>query len=352
MKAAGESMRAAVFERPGSIVVRDVSRPRCDPAGIVARVVACGICGSDVRNYRVGLRSGKAGQVMGHEISAEVVEVGPECSRFSVGDSVAIAPDVSCGVCHYCSVGLVNLCDDHRMIGTHWPGGFAQFIALPAEVLSRGMVHAIPKGLSHRHAALSEPLSSVLATQESARIGPGSGVAVFGDGPVGCMHVEIARSRGAAPVIQVGRRRLALAAPFKADLSIDVNRGDVPQQIRAATGGLGVQTAIIATPAAETQELGVESVAKRGTVVLFGGLPRESPFTRLDANRIHYNELRLVGSFSYPAGSHREALEAIRDGLISAERYISRVVPLQGIEEAIQASERGEVLKVLVDPWM
>jgi len=345
-------MKAAVFERVGRMVVREVPDPACDAGGIVVRVKACGICGSDARNYRAGLRTGATGQVMGHEIAGVVERAGAACTRFHEGDALAVAPDVSCGACRFCARGLVNLCLEHRMIGTHWPGGFAEMLALPGEVMERGIMHPIPAGLEFRHAALAEPLSSVLAAQETAGIGPGRSVAVFGDGPVGCMHVQIARWRGASPVILAGRRRLALAAAFHPDLAVNVASEDPVPAIRRATDGRGVDVAIIATPAAESQEQGIGCVDKRGTVVLFGGLPRGDPFARLHANRIHYDELRVVGSFSYTAREHAEALEAIRDGRVTADALISRVVPLQGIVEAIRDSERGKVLKVIVDPWM
>ncbi len=345
-------MKAAVFERVGRMVVREVPDPACDAGGIVVRVKACGICGSDARNFRAGLRTGATGQVMGHEIAGVVERTGAACTRFHEGDAVAVAPDVSCGACRFCARGLVNLCLEHRMIGTHWPGGFAEMLALPGEVIERGIMHPIPAGLDFRHAALAEPLSSVLAAQETAGIGPGRSVAVFGDGPVGCLHVQVARWRGASPVILAGRRRLALAAAFHPDLAVNVASEDPVPAIRAATDGRGVDVAIIATPAAESQEQGIGCVDKRGTVVLFGGLPRGNPFARLDANRIHYDELRVVGSFSYTAREHAEALEAIRDGRVTADALISRVVPLEGIVEAIRDSERGKVLKVIVDPWM
>jgi L-iditol 2-dehydrogenase len=345
-------MRAAVFEGPGRMVVKDVETPACDPGGILVRVKACGICGSDVRNFRTGLRNGRAGQIIGHEIAGVVEETGGESRRFAPGDRVAVAPDVSCGSCHYCARGLVNLCLNHRMVGTHWPGGFAQFLALPREVMEHGMVHPMPPGMSFPHAALAEPLSSVLAAQEAARIGKGTAVAVFGAGPVGCMHVEIARSRGASPVILVGRRRLALAAAFHPDLSLSVSGEDPVTAILRATAGLGVDVAIVAAPAPESQEQALEAVRKRGTVMLFGGLPRDNPRVTLDSNRIHYNEISLVGSFSYPARMHAEALAAIRGGRITPDSYISRIVSLDGIVDAITSCENGEVLKVIVDPWV
>ena len=190
-------MKAAVFEAPEHMTVREVDVASCGPDDIVVKVHACGICGSDVRNFKAGLKGDVGPQIMGHEFTGVVSEAGAHVSRLAVGDRVAIAPDVSCGACFYCKRGLVNLCMQHRMVGTHWPGGFAEYAHLPQVVLDRGMVHRIPPGLGLDEAALSEPASSVIAAQENAGVGLGDTV-VIGDGPIGCLHIEIARSRGAA----------------------------------------------------------------------------------------------------------------------------------------------------------
>ena len=167
-------MKAAVFEDIEKIVVRETPDPVCDSDSIVVRVEACGLCGSDIRNFHAGLRSGAKGQIMGHELSGSVSQVGAAVSRFAVGEAVAIAPDVSCGACYYCRRGLVNLCVNHRMIGTHWPGGFAQFIHLPAEVLAHGMVHRMPVGLSWEQGALAEPASFGPGRPAQCRRRPGA----------------------------------------------------------------------------------------------------------------------------------------------------------------------------------
>ena len=345
-------MKAAVFEGIETIRVRELPDPVCDPDGIVVRVEACGLCGSDIRNYHSGLRAGVKPQVMGHEIAGTVEQVGGLVTRFEPGDRVAVAPDVSCGVCYYCRRGLVNLCVDHRMIGTHWPGGFAHYIHLPAVILEHGMVHPMPEGLSFEHAALSEPASSVLAAQDNAGIGLGDTVLVIGDGPIGCMHVEVARARGASKVILAGLTRLAIAARFEPDHLIDAGSQDTVQEVLEVTGGLGADVAIIANPVARTQEQGVEAVRKRGRVVLFGGLPKSDPMTTLNSNLIHYNEISVVGAFSYPATMHETALRVIRDGRITAERYISRIVGLDGIADGIRGAEAGRDLKAVVNPWL
>ena len=120
-------MKAAVFIGPENIKIEMVDRPSIDDDSIIVKVEACGICGSDIRNYHKGLRHGVKSQIMGHEIGGIVQEKGKKIKDFNIGDKVAIAPDVSCGKCYYCEHGFVNLCVGHRMIGTHWPGGFAEF---------------------------------------------------------------------------------------------------------------------------------------------------------------------------------------------------------------------------------
>lgn len=344
-------MKAAVFEDVEKIVVREVPDPVCDAGSIVVKVEACGLCGSDIRNFHAGLRSGAKGQIMGHELSGAVVQADASVSRFAVGEAVAIAPDVSCGVCYYCRRGLVNLCVDHRMIGTHWPGGFAQFIQLPAEVLAHGMVHRMPEGLSWAQGALAEPASSVLAAQQNAGIGLGDTVLIIGDGPIGCMHSEVARARGAACVIMVGLTRLAQARAFAPDALIDAASQDPVAEVKKLTDGLGADVAIVATPVGKTQAQAVEAVRKRGTVILFGGLPKNAPTATLNTNLIHYNEIRVVGAFSYPAYMHETALAVIKAGRIDANKHFTRTVSLEGIVDGIRAAEAGEALKVLVKPW-
>jgi L-iditol 2-dehydrogenase len=344
------TMKAAVFEAPERIVVRQVELAPCGPDDVVMKVHACGICGSDVRNFRTGLKADVGPQVMGHEFTGVVTEAGSRVRRLAVGDRVAVAPDVSCGACYYCKRGLVNLCVDHRMVGTHWKGGFAEAVHLPGVVLERGMVHRVPEGLSLDAAALSEPASSVIAAQENAGVGLGDTVLVIGDGPIGCLHLEVARARGAARVILAGLTRLEEAGRFSPDLLVDAGKQDTVKETRAATGGLGADVVIVANPVASTQAQAVRAVRKRGRVVLFGGLPKASPETTLDGNLIHYGEIVVMGAFSYPAHVHEQALATIAAGQLHPEKYFNLVVGLDDVLEGFKAAAEGRALKVLVKP--
>ncbi|MGE5581909.1 MAG: alcohol dehydrogenase catalytic domain-containing protein [Bacillota bacterium] len=345
------TMKAAVFEGVENIVVREIPVPECEPDGLLVKVESCGICGGDIRNYHIGLRAGVTKQIMGHEIAGVVVETGKKVQRFQIGDRVALAPDVSCGECYYCKRGLVNLCVDHKMLGTHWPGGFSQYIYLPAAVLNRGFVEKIPAGLSFDEAVIGEPASSVIACQEYNNVGLGDTVAIIGDGPIGCLHIEVARARGASKIIMIGLTRLASASQFCPDYIIDAAKQDPVEEVLKLTEGIGADIAIIANPVAKTQEQGVEMVRKRGKVVLFGGIPKNAPMTTLNSNIIHYNELSIVGAFSYPATGLWKALRLIREGRISAGKYVTKTVKLGEISEGITYAEQGKALKVVIKPW-
>jgi L-iditol 2-dehydrogenase len=212
------------------------------------------------------------------------------------------------------------------------------------------MVHPVPAGLDLDQAAISEPASSVIAAQENAGVGLGDTVLVIGDGPIGCLHVEIARARGAARVILAGLARIEEARRFAPDLLIDAGKQDTVQEVLSATQGLGADVAIVANPVASTQAQAVRAVRRRGRVVLFGGLPKSQPETTLDANLIHYGELVVMGAFSYPAWVHEKALATIAAGLIHPDRYFDLTVSLDDIGRGFRAAAEGRALKVLVKP--
>lgn len=346
-------MKAAVFKEAGKMAVEEMPIPVCHEDGLLVKVHACGICGSDIRNFRNGLKDGVKNQIMGHEIAGEVVEVGRNVERFAVGDRVALAPDVSCGHCWYCKRGLVNLCENHRMLGTHFPGGYAQYLAVPPEVLSHGFIEKIPEGMDYDEAAFAETCAAVIACQERINVRMGQTVVIIGDGPVGCIHCETSHARGASRVILVGRGKLKLAARFEPDVML---RGDMPEEelireVRERTGGLGADVVICAAPSVEIQREALGMVRKRGTVVIYGGAPKGGEITSLNSNVIHYGEITVTGSFSYPETGLADALRALETGQIHAERYLNATVTLDRIEEGMDMVKNAQALKVIVRPW-
>jgi L-iditol 2-dehydrogenase len=344
-------MFCVVFNGPGRLDIEERPVPECPPDGLLVKVMACGICGSDVRNIFNGLKNGVTGQIIGHEIAGIVAEAAPGL-RFHEGDAVALAPDISCCECYYCKRGWVNLCERHRMLGTHLPGGFAQYLAVPHDMLAHGFIEQIPAKMPWTHAAFAETVAAVLACQKRIGLSLGDHVLIMGDGPVGCLHAEAARAHGASLVMMVGLDRLALAAAFGADLLLDNHDPEtVRRRVMEATNSVGADAVICAVPSANVQEQAVELARKRGMVVLYGGLPKDAPMTTLNSNLIHYNELSVVGSFSYPAAGLINALDAIASGHINPAKYINMTLPLTRVWDGVNALRTGGALKVMLDPW-
>ena len=344
-------MKAAFLTGPKKLKLRDVPEPQCPEDGLILKVVACGICGSDIRRWREGPPARTNGVVPGHEAAGIVTETGEKCTLFSMGDYLAIAPDVHCNKCYYCRRELYNLCDNLQLVGITpgYPGGFAEKMVLTGDILTNGIVHRMPDGLSFKHAAVSEPSCSVLATHNKAGTKAGDTVVIIGAGPTGCLHIAVAKECGARVIVaQRSKIRRELAVHFGPDLVIDVTTEDVVERVRAFTDGLGADIVICANPVAETQKQAVEMVRKAGKVMLFGGLPKDDPMTHMDGNKIHYGEVEVIGAFSYHPRIHEEALERLVRGILPAEKLITHQFPLDEINEAYEAASTGKALKVLI----
>lgn len=344
-------MKAAFLIGPQQLELRDVPAPTCPADGLVLAVEACGVCGSDLRRWRQGSSHGQVDIVPGHEIAGIVVEVGPHVQGYAVGDRLAVAPDIHCGRCYYCRRGMYNLCDELHFLGVTagYPGGFAERVLLTHEVLVNGIVHHMPPELSCIEGALAEPCSSVLAAHHKAGASLDDTVLVIGAGPIGCLHIVVARARGARVIVsQTSAPRRELARRFGPQAVIDPRSEDLCERVLALTGGLGADIVICANPVAETQAQAVQVVRKGGRVVLFGGLPKANPMTTLDGNRIHYGEIEVVGGFSYHPRFHRLALDMMQRGLLSADLVVTHTFPLDDIHAAFEIAASGQGLKVMV----
>jgi L-iditol 2-dehydrogenase len=342
-------MKAAVFRGPGKLAVEEIAYPELPPDGLILKVEACGICGSDLRAYEHGLRFPREWQILGHEIAGTIAEVGADVPDYCVGERLAIAADVHCHKCYYCRRALYNLCEDWKVIGAHFAGGMSEYMQLPEAILRRGMVHRMPEGLSFVAATVAEPASSVLASQHDIGVDLNETVAIIGDGPIGCLHAQVARARGAKAIL-IGRRpeRLKLAERIGAWKLLDSSQGNIVEQVRALTEGRGADVAIVACASKQAQADAVYMVRKRGRVVLFGGLPKSDPLTTLDSNRIHYDELHLYGAFSYHPKYHQMALDLLASGQIEAEEIVTATYPLAQAVEAFAAARSRSELKVVL----
>jgi L-iditol 2-dehydrogenase len=341
------------YYAPGQVEVEEADAPRVGPGELKLRIRNCSFCGSDARIFHHGSHRITPPRVLGHEIAGEVVELGSGTTGWQVGDRVQVIGAIPCGNCEECGRGWMNVCSSLEAMGYHYDGGFAEYMIVPAKVLAVGGVNRIPDGVGFAEASLAEPLSCVLNGQDLLRIGQDDVVVVVGAGPIGCLHVRLARSSGARRVllVDINQERLDRAAELvKPDETVCAAGGDVVAEMLRATGGRGADVVITATPSVAALEQAVLYCAPRGRVSIFGGLPHGDSIAALDANVVHYREMTLVGASASGPAHNSRALDMIAAGTVPVADLISHRLPLEGFHDALSAIERGEALKITFEP--
>lgn len=306
-------MRATIFEAPGNVSVADRPTPQPGPGEIRLRVAAASLCASDVRVYR-GEKYAKAGVIPGHEIAGIVDAVGPggvelTDRKIEEGDRVVVCPVVACGQCRFCLVGRQNRCIARRTLGYDLDGGFAEQLLVPAELVRVGHVLPVPDGLPLDVAALTEPAACTLNSLELCDVGPGTSLAIIGAGPMGLLHLIMARAVGANPIIvsETVAERREIAKRWGADLVLNPETDDVPAAVKDATGGYGADAVVLTVGVHALVAPCIDIVRKQGTINMFAGFPpgQTVPF---DPNVIHYGEINLSGSQNATTEQYRKTL--------------------------------------------
>lgn len=340
-------MKAQVFYGPGELRYEEIPVPEPGPGEVLLRIEAALTCGTDVKTLRRGhpVMIPKLPTVFGHELAGTIVAVGPGVEGLRAGMPVVPANSAPCGACAYCARGQANLCDDLLFVN----GAYAEYIALPSRLVARNLV-AVPAGTAPTRAAFAEPVACCLHAVEAAGIREGDTVAVLGHGPLGLLLGLLSQALGAR-VILVGKAgsRWTLAARLGFAAYVDVTRTPDPVgAIRAAAGG-GVRCAIDATGRPEVWEQAVAAADKGGTVVFFGGCAPGTSI-RLDTQRIHYEELRLLGVFHHTPDLIRRAVALLAGGALDPTPLVTHEMGLREVPEALALMSRGEALKVLIRP--
>jgi len=346
-------MKALVLFGPGNYKICERERPDCPDRGLLVKVLACGLCGSDLRTLQSGHRNIVYPRIIGHEIAGIVEETGKNYSgEWKTGDVLAIGPMVYCFKCIFCRQGRHELCANTREIAQQWDGGFAEYIAIPEEAVSFGTISRVPADLPPYLATLSEPASSCVHAQMKAGIGLSDSVVIFGCGPVGCMHVVLARARGARKIIvvDVSDDRLRMCGQFGPDVCVNSANEDLYGTVSRETDGLGADVVITANPVGETQIQAMEIARKGGRIVLFGGLPHGNSKPGIDTNLIHYKGLTVIGISTFNLEHYRLALDCLATGVIPAEKIVTHTMSLEDIDDAIRLAKEGKALKIVLKP--
>lgn len=356
-------MRAARFHGGRDVRVEDIESASVGETDVRIEVEACGICGSDLHEYRTGPRftphetHPKTGQrnptTMGHEFSGTVTEIGAAVSRISVGDRVTVEPNIPCGDCLYCEDGKYHLCKDAIAVGFHTgAGGFAENATVPEQ-----QVHVLPDEVSMEEGALVEPLAVGLHAVRQSGLSVGDTVAVFGCGPIGLTVVSAAAAAGAKRIFasEPNETRREVALELGADVGIDPTEEDAVTTIKERTPD-GVEVAFEFAGTEPAFNSAVRSTERAGTITV--GSVSDSDLTT-NMHDIVSTERRVVGTYCYgfPPQSFRTefdtVIRSLAAGDIDTDAFVTGRIDLEhvvedGFEELLD-SETDHV-KILVTP--
>ena len=347
-------MLAAVYHGPGDLRLEKVPEPSIGPGDLLMKVMAAGICGTDLRIIRGDHRRFPIGTVRipGHEIVGTVKEVGSEVKGYTAGQVVFIAPNIGCGHCRECVSGNTNLCVSFEAIGITLDGGFAEYLRVPATAVLQGNVMPLNAGVDPAAAAMIEPFACVLRGQDAIRILPGEIVLVMGAGPIGVMHVKLARMRGAGKILvsEPVPRRATQISRMGADRVVDPAEEDLAAIVAEETRGRGADVVIVAAPAHSAQESALHLAGVSGRILFFGGLPKDRPSIAFDSNLVHYRELVVTGTTACSTGDCLRATGIVNSGRMDLSDVVSHRFPLAAAADAFAAAESRDSLKVILEP--
>ena len=336
-------MKACVFRGPGDIAVLDVETPAPGPGELLLRVGATGLCHSDVRVYK-GEKYAKPGVIPGHELAGIIADVGPGVRGYATGQRVALCPIIACGVCDFCRVGKRNRCRNRVTMGYEEPGGLGEYVVVPESILQNGHLFSLPEGLSLQKASLLEPTACVLNSLELLGVGAGTTMLLIGSGPMGLLHLVLARRLGAMIIAsEPDEERRGWARRLGAFATIDPMTEDVVKATKELTNGEGADVAVVSTGSVPAAATAFGAVRRQGSIGLFGGFPPQSQLD-LDPNVIHYNELILTGSQNATIDQYRRTLELLPH-LDDLRRIVTHTFTIEDAPKAYESRLEREGLK-------
>jgi len=339
-------MRVAMYYNNRDVRLEEIPTPKIGPGELLVKVLASGICGSDVMEW---YRIKKAPRVLGHEITGEIIEVGEGVERYRIGDRVFVSHHVPCNTCRYCLNGYHTVCDTLRRTNFD-PGGFTEYIRVPKLNVDRG-VFLLPQEVSFEDGVFIEPLACVLRGQRLARFRPGQSVFVIGSGISGLLHIALARASGAGRIIasDINGYRLNAARQFGADEAIDAK--DVnPSKIREINKGRLADLIIVCAGTISAYIQALQSVDRGGTVLCFAPLEPDLNFV-FPFFDFWNDGIKLLPTYGGSPLDITIAIELIRSQRLPLREMITHRLALAETGLGFQlVAEAKESIKVIIEP--
>lgn len=336
-------MKAALLYGVKDLRIEDIEVPAVKTGEVLVKIRTATTCGTDVKILQRGYveKVIQLPTVFGHEWSGDVVEVGGGIDWPRKGMRVRAGNSAPCLRCAMCQKGKFNLCEDMVWL---W-GAYAEYIKVPARTVLVNM-QEIPAHVSYEEAAIAEPLACVLHGAEEAGVGIGDTVAIIGAGPIGLLHLLVAKKLGAEKVIMLDLvdERLHFAEGLGAKALVNSGKEDPVEKVKQLTGGYGADVVIEAIGSPVTWEQALKLARKGGRVLEFGGSPPGTEI-RVNTEMLHYGERSIIGAFHATPTHFKKALSLIASRTIDVRPLVTRKMPLDEIREAfnILSSSKSEI---------
>jgi len=336
-------MKAAVLRGPQDIRTETVPDPKVEPGGVIIRVKACGVCGSDLHVYR---EEGHEGTIFGHEFSGDVVEVGTGVSDIRIGERVTAVGFRPCGTCFWCREEKPHRCSNMALLGYQIPGAMAEFVSIPFAALGRN-VFRLPQELTYEDGATVEPLSISLFSVKRAQPKERDTVVVLGAGVIGLGAIQVLKAMDVSRVLAAGRRasRLQAARDCGADLVVDAASEDVLEAIMAGTSGVGPDIVVECAGSPDTFRQAIDMVRGGGKIMLVGIF--EQPFA-WEPREVIIKNLTLIGCLG---GNFPGAIDLLKSAKVNTRSFVTHRFSLDKAAEAFRVQAKDpEAIKVMIIP--
>jgi L-iditol 2-dehydrogenase len=330
------------------VLLEEMPVPRVGKSDVLIKVMACGICGTDVLEW---YRIKRAPLVLGHELAGQVVETGQDVKQFKKGDRVFSTHHVPCGACHYCLNDHQTACRTFQTINNHDPGGFSEYLRISGKSLETG-TFVLPDEVSYEQGSFIEPLGTAVRGMRAAAIKPGDSLLILGSGIIGLILIKLARSLGAGRIIatDIHEARLKAAEKFGAEHTVNAKE-DLPGFVKSVNNGRLADKVILCAGALSAANQAIESVDPGG-LILFFAVPNPGEKVSIDFNPFWRNDVSIKTCYGAAPLDNRQAMELIRSKRVVVDDMITHRLGLAGIQEGFRsASEGKDCLKVIIDPW-
>jgi L-iditol 2-dehydrogenase len=339
-------MLVAVYHNNNDIRIQEVPRPEIGPEEILLKVMASGICGTDVVEW---YRLPKAPRVLGHEATGIIAETGQKVTKYKVGDRVFVSHHVPCNKCRYCLKGQHTACETLHTTN-YFPGGLSQYIKVPKINVETG-IYKLPPSMSYEEGTFIEPLGCTVRGQRLADLQKDETLLIIGSGVSGILHIQLAKMKGAQRIAaaDINPHRLELATKFGADNTIDA-RGDLPQKLREINGGRAADRVIVCTGAKKAALTALECVDRGGTILFFA-VPDPTTKIPIPITEFWRNEITIKTSYGAAPRDLEESLEILAQKKINVVDMITHRLKLKEAAKGFKlVAEAGESLKVIIKP--